>query len=163
MKTTRTFTQSVLSIAFIAALTFLFGGCGGGTASGPGAANPGAAAGQAATASAGNSGSGPDTSQLAQIVLGKINQNATRMEMKVTGKLVDFKVKSAKTEVFEGMDAATVVECAGTVVFDGDVHWNYQDTEPKKAGEPAQFECTAEYANEGNGWHLFGPMGIYPL
>jgi hypothetical protein len=163
MKTTRTLTQSVPSIAFIAALAVMLGACGGDAGSGSGAAQPGANAGQAATASAGESGSGPDTSQLAEIILGKINQDPTRMEMKVTGKLVDFKVNSAKTEVYEGMGAATVVECAGTVVFDGDVHWNYQDTEPKKAGEPAQFECKAEYANEGNGWHLFGPMGIYPL
>jgi hypothetical protein len=34
---------------------------------------------------------------------------------------------------------------------------------PKKAGEPAKFECNAEYVNQGNGWQVFGPMGIYPL
>ncbi len=137
----------------IAALALmLLVACGGGTESG----QPGAA-------SAGNNGAGPDTSGLAEIILGKINHDPTRMDLKVTGKLVEFKVTSANTEVLEGMGASTVIECAGVVVFDGDVHWSWQDTEPKKAGEPAKFECTVEYANQGNGWQVFGPMGIYPI
>lgn len=152
-----------LSAAFIATLAVLFGACDGGGGAGPGVSQPGASTGQAQTSSAGNSSQGPDTSQLAQIVLGKINQDPARMELKVTGKLVEFNVVSAKTEVIGEMGAATVVECAGVVVFDGDVHWSWQDTEPKKAGEPAQFECRAEYVNQGSGWQLFGPMGIYPI
>ena len=127
--------------------------------------DPAAAGGsnQSAPAGAGNNSSGPDTSGLAEIVLGKINQDPTRQELNVTAKLLEFNVTSAKTEVFEGMGASAVVECAGAVVFDGDVQWNWQEMTPKKAGEPAKFECTVEYANQGNGWQVFGPMGIYPL
>ena len=147
----------------IATLLLALGGCGSKTESTPGAATTGTNTGQADAASAGNSGAGPDTSGLAEIVLGKINQDPTRMDLKVTGKLVEFKVTSAKTEVLEGMGASAVVECAGVVVFDGDVQWNWQEMEPKKAGEPAKFECSVEYANQGNGWQIFGPMGIYPL
>ncbi len=139
------------------ATLLMLAACGGDPA--PGAAG---SAGSSADA-AGGSTDGPDTSGLADIVLGKINADPTRQEMKVTGKLVEFNVTSAKTEVFPGMGASAVVECAGVVVFDGDVQWNYQDTGPRKAGEPAKFECQAEYQNQGNGWQLFGPMGIYPL
>lgn len=133
-------------IAVMATLLLALSACGGGTESTPGA-----------------SGAGPDTSGLAEIILGKINQDPTRMDLKVTGKLVEFNVTSAVTEVYEGMGAATVVECAGAVVFDGDVPWNWQEMEPKKAGDQARFECRVEYANQGNGWQVFGPMGIYPL
>lgn len=137
--------------------------CGGNTGSSPGAAQPGASADQAQAASAGNNAQGPDLSDLAQIVLGKINQDPMRTEMNVAAKLVEFNVVSSKTEVLEGMGASTVVECAGVVVFDGDVEWSWKDTAPKKAGEPAKFECHAEYLNQGKGWQLFGPMGIYPI
>jgi hypothetical protein len=153
----------VTSAISIAALAMLLSACGGSKGPDPAAAQPGANAGQAQTASAGNSAQGPDLSQLSEIVLGKINQDPTRKDMKITGKLVEFNVKSANTEVLEGMGASSVVECAGVVVFDGDVEWSWQDSAPKKAGEPAKFECRVEYANEGQGWHLFGPMGIYPL
>jgi len=156
-------TLRAANVASFAVLFAMLGACGGDAGSGPAAAQPGANAGQAETASTGNSNAGPDLSQLPQIVLGKINQDPTRTEMKVTGKLVEFNVVSADTQVYEGMGAATVVECAGVVVFDGDVQWSWQETEPKKAGEPAKFECRAEYANQGSGWQLSGPMGIYPL
>jgi len=163
MMTKPTHTYRTASVTFIAVLAAMLGACGGDAGSGPGAAQPAASTGQAQTGSAGNSGQGPDLSQLGQIVLGKINQDPTRSEMKVTGKLLEFNVISAETQVYEGMGASTVVECAGVVVFDGDVHWSWKDTEPKKAGEPAKFECKAEYANQGSGWQIFGPMGIYPL
>ena len=146
------------------ALILLLSACGGGGSdSGSNAAQPGASSGQKESAPAGDSGRGPDLSQLGQIVLGKINEDPTRMEMKVTGTLVEFTVVSAETEFFGDEAAAAVVECAGVVVFDGDVHWSWKDTEPKKAGEPANFECKAEYHNQDNGWQLAGPMGIYPL
>jgi hypothetical protein len=125
-------------------------GCGGG-------------AGSDTEASSGGSGAGPDTSGLAETVLARINEDPMRMEMKVTGKLTEFKVTSAETQVHDGMGASAVVKCAGVVVFDGDVQWNWQETEPRKAGEPARFECEVEYANQGNGWQQIGPMGIYPL
>ena len=146
-----------------AVFALLLAGCGGDAGSGPGAAQPGAVAGQAQAGSANNSSQGPDLSQLGAIVLGKINEDSTRKMMNITGKLADFKVKSAETKVYEGMGAETVVECAGTVVFDGDVEWSWKDSAPKKAGEPANFECSAEYHNQGQGWQLTPPMGIYPL
>ena len=152
-----------LGVAFAAMLAVLLGACGGDSGSGQGSLKPAGSTAEPPAASAGNSGDGPDLSQLSQIVLAKINQDPTRAEMKITGKLLEFKVTSAQTQVLEGMGASTVVECAGVVVFDGDVEWNWQDTAPKKAGEPAKFECHAEYANQGKGWQLFGPMGIYPL
>lgn len=162
----KTVTREIMSAAGLvatAALLLALSACGGGD--GPAADGspqaPGAAS--SAAAGAGNSGAGPDTSGLAQIILGKINQDPMRQEMKVTGKLLEFKVTSTATEVHEGMGASAVVECAGTVVFDGDVQWHWQETQPKKAGEPANFECQVEYANQGNGWQIFGPMGIYPL
>jgi len=163
MMTKPTHTYRAASVTFIAVLAAMLGACGGDAGSGPAANQPGASSGQAGTSSAGNSSQGPDLSQLGQIVLGKINQDPTRSEMKVTGKLLEFNVISAETQVYEGMGASTVVECAGVVEFDGDVHWSWKDTEPKKAGEPAKFECKAEYANQGSGWQIFGPMGIYPL
>jgi hypothetical protein len=147
----------------IATLMLALGACGGGKDSTTAAEASGAGATQPDAANAGNSGAGPDTSGLAEIILGKINEDPTRQEMKVTGKLLEFNVVSAKTEALEGMGASAVVECAGVVVFDGDVQWNWQEMTPKKAGEPAKFECNAEYVNQGNGWQVFGPMGIYPL
>jgi hypothetical protein len=163
MKAMTTYSRSTSGIVSIAALAVMLGACGGGAQSGSAAVQPGANVSQAPTMAAGNGIQGPDLSQLSQIVLGKINQDPMRMEMKVTAKLIEFNVTSAKTEVHEGMGADTVVECEGVVVFDGDVEWNWQATEPKKAGEPAKFQCQAEYLNQGNGWQLFGPMGIYPL
>jgi hypothetical protein len=156
-------TLRVACATTIAAFSMLLGACGGGNGPDPGAAQPAANSGQAQTAPAGHGAQGPDLSQLSQVVLAAINRDPMRTEMKVTGKLVEFNVKSAETKVYEGMGASTVVECAGVVVFDGDVEWNWQDNEPKKAGEPAKFECRAEYQNQGNGWQLFGPLGVYPL
>ena len=154
---------TVPAVAAVTALLLALSACGGGKESTGDTAAAGGGGGQSASAGAGNSGAGPDTSGLAEIVLGKINQDPTRQELNVTGKLLEFNVTSAKTEVLEGMGASAVVECAGVVVFDGDVQWNWQEMTPKKAGEPAKFECTVEYANQGNGWQVFGPMGIYPL
>jgi len=144
---------------FVGATLMLLLACGGSTDSGQAASQPGAPA----AASAGGSGAAPDTSGLGALVLAKINEDPIRQELKVTGKLLEFNVKSVQTEAHGDMGASAVVECAGTVVFDGDGPWNWQDTAPKKAGEPAKFECTVEYANQGQGWEIFGPMGIYPL
>jgi hypothetical protein len=162
MKTSTRERMAVPAAAAVTALLLALAACGGSKES-TGDAAAGDGSGQPASAGAGNSGAGPDTSGLAEIVLGKINQDPTRQELKVTGKLLEFSVTSAKTEVLEGMGASAVVECAGVVVFDRDTQWNWQEMEPKKAGEPAKFECHVEYANQGNGWQVFGPMGIYPL
>lgn len=162
MKITTGERMNSAGIVAIAAMLLAVSACGGGKES-TGGDGPDGGGGQPTSAGAGNSSAGPDTSGLAEIILGKINADPTRQDMKVTGKLLEFNVTSAKTEVLEGMGASAVVECAGVVVFDGDVQWNWQEMTPRKAGEPAKFECTVEYANQGNGWQVFGPMGIYPL
>lgn len=97
-----------------------------------------------AATTAGTDGSGPDTSKLPDIVLGKINADPTRQAMKATAKLLDFTVASVKTEA-QGDMASAVVECAGTVEFDADADWGMNGI--KKSGEPAKFECQAEYVN----------------
>lgn len=156
----RVLMPGLLSVSFaaVAALLLALAACGDGKVSTDRAGAAGPGAGQSAAAGAGRSGAGPDTSGLAEIILAKINQDPTRQELKVTGTLLEFRIASA-----DGDAADTVVECEGTVVFDGDVQWNWQDLEPKKAGEPAKFECQVEYVNQGNGWQIFGPMGIYPI
>ncbi len=141
----------------IAAL-ILLAGCGDGSGNAPAAQDDGST--KPSAAAAGTDGSGPDTSGLADIVLGKINMDPTRQEMKATAKLLDFSIVSVKTESLDGA-ASSVVECAGTVEFDADADWGMNGV--KKAGEPAKFECQAEYVNQGDGWQVFGPMGIYPL
>ncbi len=161
MNTLLTKVRRTSSVAFMLALAMVSGACGGGA--GGAATQSGAGDNQAGSTAAANNGAGPDLSQLGAIVLGKINQHMIPAEAKVTGKLVDFQIRSADTKAYEGMGAESVVECAGTVVFDGDVEWNWKDSAPKKAGEPANFECRAEYHNQGQGWQLTPPMGIYPL
>ena len=79
-------TLRAASVTSIAAIALLLGACGGGKGSDAGAAPPGADSGQAQTASAGSGAEGPDLSQLQQIVLGAINRDPTRTEMKVTGR-----------------------------------------------------------------------------
>jgi len=54
-----------------------------------------------------------------------------------------------------------VVEFEGVVTFSSDVQWSWQG--PTKAGEPQKFEARAEYLNQGKGWELVQPIGIYPL
>jgi hypothetical protein len=152
-------TRTVVGVTFMLLLV----GCGGGTGSDTASKAPGAGNGAAPTAASGGSGAGPDTSGLADYILAKINADPTRQEMKVTGKMLEFNIVSSATESHGNMGASSVVECAGVAVFDGDVAWSWQDTTPKKAGEPAKFECRVEYANQGQGWEIFGPVGIYPL
>lgn len=163
MKTSTRERTGVQAVAAVTTLLLALSACGGGKESTAADEPSGMDAAQVAAAGAGNSDAGPDTSGLGGIILAKINEDPTRQELKVTGKLLEFNVTSATTEVLEGMGASAVVECAGVVVFDSDTQWNWQAMEPKKAGEPAKFECHVEYANQGNGWQIFGPMGIYPL
>lgn len=146
----------------VMALLLALGACGGGKES-TGDAAAGGGSGQSASAGAGNSSAGPDTSGLADFILARINADPTRQELKVTGKLLEFNIVSSVTEEFGNLGASTVVECAGVAVFDGDVSWSWMDTEPRKAGEPAKFECRVEYANQGKGWEIFGPVGISPI
>ena len=144
---------------FPAIATFLLlTACGGGSGDAPAAQEGGSA--QPVPATAGNDSSGPDTSDLGEIVLGKINADPSRQEMKATATMQEFKIVSVNTESL-GDAASSIVECAGTVVFDADAYWGMEGI--KKAGEPAKFECRAEYVKQGGGWQVFGPMGIYPL
>lgn len=155
--------MTVPATVAVTALLLALSACGGGKESTDGDAAAGGGSGQPASAGAGNSGAGPDTSGLADFILARINADPTRQEMKVTGKLLEFNIVSSVTEEYGDLGASTVVECAGVAVFDGDVSWSWMDTEPKKAGEPAKFECRVEYANQGKGWEIFGPVGISPL
>lgn len=147
-----------MKIFYATLLSILLAGCGNGSGNGPTAQEDGSA--KPAAATAGTGAAGPDTSGLADVVLGKINADPTRQEMKATAKLLEFTIVSVNTESSGEMGSA-VVECAGTVEFDADVEWGINGV--KKAGEPAKFECQAEYVNQGGGWQVFGPMGIYPL
>ena len=142
--------KTLLSIAVLALLAACGGGSGGASSQEEGAS-------QAASSVAGD---GPDTSGLGAIILGKINEDPSRQEQKATARLLDFKVVSVKTEAM-GEEASAVVECAGTVEFDADAFWGMDGLQ--KAGEPARFECQAEYVRQGDDWQMFGPMGIYPL
>ncbi|HSC06246.1 MAG TPA: hypothetical protein VLD59_05430 [Steroidobacteraceae bacterium] len=110
-----------------------------------------------AAADMGN-GDAPDTSEMDQIVLEKINANPA-VEGKAT--LVEFKQKSIATEALGDSMKSAVVEFEGVVTFSGDVQWSWQG--PTKAGEPQKFEARAEYLNQGQGWQLVQPLGIYPL
>ena len=158
-----TYELRTLRAALVAALAMLLAGCGGDSGPGTGAAQPAADAGQAppvAQAAPSDNGAGPDINQLAQIVIGKINQ---RPEVEGSATLVEFKQVSAKTEVLGDMGVSTVLECAGVVTFSREVEWNWQGG-TVKPGEPAKFEVRAEYLNPGNkGWQLVPPIGIYAL
>ena len=147
-----------MKIAAALTILILLSGCGNGSGNSPAAIEDGSA--KPAAATAGSDASGPDTSGLADIVLGKINADPTRQEMKATAKLLDFTIVSVNTES-GGEIGSAVVECAGTVEFDADAEWGINGV--KKAGEPAKFECQAEFVNQGGGWQVFGPMGIHPL
>lgn len=142
--------KTIFSLAALVLLAACGGGSGGASSQEDGASQPASSA----------AGDGPDTNGLGAIILGKINADPTRQEMKATAKLLDFNIVSVKTESM-GEAASAVVECAGTVEFDADADWGMNGV--KKAGEPAKFECQAEYVNQGEGWQVFGPMGIYPL
>jgi hypothetical protein len=95
---------------------------------------------------------------MGQIILEKINANAA-IEGKAT--LVEFRQKSVATEALGDSMLSTVVEFEGVVTFSSDVEWSWQG--PTKAGEPQKFEARAEYLNQGQGWQLMQPLGIYPL
>lgn len=105
-----------------------------------------------------SSGTAPDTSDMAQLVLEKINANPA-IEGKAT--LVEFRQKSISTQALGDSLMSAVVEFEGLVTFSGEVQWSWQG--PTKAGEPQKFEARAEYLNQGKGWELVQPLGIYPL
>jgi hypothetical protein len=88
---------------------------------------------------------------------------ATNAQPAVEGKatLVEFRQKSIESDPIGESVVSAVVEFEGVVTFSSDVQWSWQG--PTKAGEPQKFEARAEYVNQGKGWELVPPMGIYPL
>ena len=91
-------------------------------------------------------------------VLAKINANPS-IEGKAT--LVEFRQKSVSIEPLGDKMKSAVVEFEGVVTFSSDVSWSWQG--PTKAGSPQKFEARAEYVDQGKGWQLVEPLGIYPL
>jgi len=112
----------------------------------------------AAAASRARSAEAPDTSDMGPFILAKINANPV-IEGKAT--LVEFRQKSVATQPLGDKMQSAVVEFEGVVTFSGDVSWSWQG--PTKAGEPQKFEARAEYIDQGRGWQLVEPLGIYPL
>ena len=91
-------------------------------------------------------------------VLAKINANPS-IDGKAT--LVEFRQKSVSIEPLGDKMKSAVVEFEGIVTFSSDVSWSWQG--PTKAGSPQKFEARAEYVDQGKGWQLVEPLGIYPL
>jgi hypothetical protein len=100
----------------------------------------------------------PDTGDMGPFVLAKINSNP---KIAGTGTLVEFRQKSISTQPLGDKMKSAVVEFEGVVTFSGDVSWSWQG--PTKAGAPQKFEARAEYVDQGQGWQLVEPIGIYPL
>jgi hypothetical protein len=140
-------------------LLVLVGGCGSDRGSGEPAAAPAIAeAPPVAGAVAGGGGAAPDTSDMGPYVLGKINANPS---VNGTATLVEFRQKSVSIEALGDKMQSAIVEFEGVVTFSNDVSWSWQG--PTKAGAPQKFEARAEYVNQGQGWQLVEPLGIYPL
>jgi len=163
MKTTALIPGSTRAFAVAAAAALLLTACSGDKSATDDAAAPPAndaqAQGDAAAAPAGfGNGGAPDTSGMGAMILEKINATPA-VEGKAT--LVEFKQKSASTEKLGDSILSSVVEFEGVVTFRSDVKWSWQG--PTKAGAPQKFEARAEYVNEGKGWELVPPLGIYPL
>jgi hypothetical protein len=91
-------------------------------------------------------------------VLARINANPSIVG---TATLVEFRQKSVATQPLGDQMNSAMVEFEGVVTFSGDVSWSWQG--PTKAGAPQKFEARAEYLDQGQGWQLVEPIGIYPL
>ena len=142
-----------------AAVVILLGGCDGDKHASEKAAAPATVGGTvAASAPVAGSGDAPDTSAMGPYILSKINADPA-IEGKAT--LVEFKQKSVSSQPLGDKMKSAVVEFEGVVTFSSDVSWSWQG--PTKAGEPQKFEARAEYMEQGNGWQLVEPLGIYPL
>ena len=143
----------------VAAAVILLGGCEGDKHASEKSAAPAAGGGTvAASATVAGSGDAPDTSAMGPYILTKINANPA-VEGKAT--LVEFKQKSVSAHPLGDKMKSAVVEFEGVVTFSSDVSWSWQG--PTKAGEPQKFEARAEYLDQGDGWQLVLPLGIYPL
>ncbi len=142
-------------LALVGSTMLLASACGGDKAASDGATSPSAAP---APSNVAVSVDAPDTADMGAFVLAKINANPS-----VGGKatLVEFRQKSVATQPLGDKMRSAVVEFEGVVTFSSDVSWSWQG--PTKAGEPQKFEARAEYVDQGQGWQLVEPIGIYPL
>jgi hypothetical protein len=111
-----------------------------------------------AQASPAASADAPDTTGMGPFVLARINAIPA-----IGGRatLVEFEQKSVSMQPLGARMKSAVVEFEGVVTFSADVSWSWQG--PTKAGEPQKFEARAEYVDQGQGWQLVEPLGIYPL
>jgi len=147
-----------LSLGVLCTGALLAGACGGDKAPPDPAAGTVKDDSTAASASAVRAGDAPDTSDMRDVVLAKINANPA-IEGKAT--LVEFRQKSVSTQALGDTMKSAVVEFEGVVTFSSDVSWSWQG--PTRAGEPQKFEARAEYIDQGEGWQRVEPLGIYPL
>ncbi|MGH8196736.1 MAG: hypothetical protein ACRETI_01050 [Steroidobacteraceae bacterium] len=147
---------SLTAVAVAGALSVV--ACDGGPSSPANTATPDVPGPPAAVDGGASGDAAPDTSGMGQLVLEKINANPA-IEGKAT--LVEFRQKSISTQALGDSLMSAVVEFEGLVTFSDDVQWSWQG--PTKAGEPQKFEARAEYLNQGKGWELVQPLGIYPL
>jgi hypothetical protein len=146
------------SFLIVVTLPALIAGCGGDRPADkeemPGGGLSATAAPQAAPARV----DAPDTGDMGPFVLAKINANPS---IAGTATLVEFRQKSVSTQPLGDRMNSAVVEFEGVVTFSGDVSWSWQG--PTKAGAPQKFEARAEYVDQGQGWQLVEPIGVYPL
>ena len=145
-------------LGVLCAGALLAGACGGDSAPpdpAAGAIRDDSTAASAATVRAGDA---PDTSDMGDVVLARINANPA-IEGKAT--LLEFREKSVSTQALGDAMKSAVVEFEGVVTFSSDVSWSWQG--PTRAGEPQKFEARVEYVDQGEGWKRVEPVGIYPL
>jgi hypothetical protein len=143
-------------LSLAAVVLTLAAGCGGGPPDESGGEASVVPSAPSPTASAGNDA--PDTGDMGTFVLAMINANP-----KIAGAatLIEFRQKSVVTQPLGDKMKSAVVEFEGVVTFSNDVSWSWQG--PTRAGAPQKFEARAEYVDQGQGWQLVEPIGIYPL
>lgn len=146
----------ILAFAAACAAALISSACGGKHAPAGGDAVPGSASALSAAMPA--NGDGPDTAAMGEFVLARINANPG---IRGAASLAEFRQKSVSTQSLGDKMRSAVVEFEGVVTFSNDVSWSWQG--PTKAGEPQKFEARAEYVDQGQGWQLVEPIGIYPL
>ena len=147
------------SRVLVAAVLALAAGCGGDPPAASGGETPGGRPSTSAASPTATAGTdAPDTGDMGPFVLAKINANPN---IAGTATLVEFRQKSVSTQPLGDKMKSAVVEFEGVVTFSRDVAWSWQG--PTKAGAPQKFEARAEYVDQGQGWQLVEPIGIYPL
>ena len=159
MKSGPRFACNNCALASLLLAVSLLTACGGEKSAGESAPAPSASdVTAAAPVPASPSADAPDTTGMGPFVLAKINANPS-IDGKAT--LVEFRQKSVSIEPLGDKMKSAVVEFEGIVTFSSDVSWSWQG--PTKAGSPQKFEARAEYVDQGKGWQLVEPLGIYPL